>query len=478
MHTVSAAFAAVASSCGQPGSPFVVSPGSTQQGGSSINDLGEVVWSQYDPATGHYQIYSSTRGQLTTDVNDHYYPSINKFGDVVWQQYDAQHTTSIFGLISGRVIQVTYGSGDSHPSINDSGEIVYNAQGQIYSTIRGQLTNDIYPLRSSSPSINNKGDVVWSQMDDSLLVSRIFKLASGATAPVAVTDGTTTPDSPSINDSGEIVWVDVVSGQQRLVSSTRGQLTSVCPVADGHLDPHLNDCGDIVFTASTIMNDSFVMYRLGSSSPCVVPPPPGGFCAQPGSPVPVSPSAPQLYESSMNDLGEVVWSQYEQGTGHTQIFSNIRGKLTSDMSEHRNPSINNLGTVVWGQDDNDSSTIRGLVSGMNVQITSGGSERHPSINDGGEVVYESLGQIYSTTRGRLTTADYILATSPEINNKGQVVWEQFDDQFNRQIYTLPSGTGAVPVAVTSGPISHLMPSINDSGEIVWVEDQAVTPIPS
>ena len=56
----------------------------------SINDNQEVVWAQYDFGSGMMSIYSSKRGDLTTDPLDFIAaePSINNAGDVVWVQMD------------------------------------------------------------------------------------------------------------------------------------------------------------------------------------------------------------------------------------------------------------------------------------------------------------------------------------------------------------------------------------------------------
>ena len=48
----------------------------------SINDMGEVVWSGWDGTD--YEIYSSTRGQLTFNTVDDLRPQINNIGEVAW----------------------------------------------------------------------------------------------------------------------------------------------------------------------------------------------------------------------------------------------------------------------------------------------------------------------------------------------------------------------------------------------------------
>src|SRR6185369_1697576 len=140
--------------CSLPGSPQVISPGSTQQDSPAANALGEVVWSQYDPASGYSQIFSSSRGQLTSDSTNHTAPSINKYGDVVWSQNDG-----IYGIIDGRAIRLIYDTNSYSPVISDNGEIAYvSGWSRIVSTVRGVLYTGSYP---GGLGMNNLGDLVW-----------------------------------------------------------------------------------------------------------------------------------------------------------------------------------------------------------------------------------------------------------------------------------------------------------------------------
>ena len=52
----------------------------------SINDTGEVVWQFSDGID--YEIYSSTRGQLTSNFKADTQPSINNVGDVAWLRFE------------------------------------------------------------------------------------------------------------------------------------------------------------------------------------------------------------------------------------------------------------------------------------------------------------------------------------------------------------------------------------------------------
>ena len=74
----------------------------------------------------------------------------------------------------------------------------------------------------------------------------------------------------------------------------------------------------------------------------------------------------------------------------------------------------------------------------------------------------TINQIYSSTREQLTT-DATDHRSPSVNNRGDVVWEQYDG-VNNQIYGYINGSF---IQITSDNTSHSDPSINDNGEVVW-----------
>jgi tartrate dehydratase beta subunit/fumarate hydratase class I family protein len=543
----------------------------------SINDLGEVVWSQY-------QIYSSTRGQLTFDANPHYSPSLNNRGDVVWEQkLPWEQTGPIYGIISGQLVQVA-ADGNS-PSINDSQEIVWsrleNGYRQVYSNRRGFLTSDF--ANHEEPAINNAGDVVWTQYDPASGWQQVYKLAAGTT-PVRLTSSATHHWSATISNSGEIVWSEGPlpgpGAGARVYSSTRGQLSSAaCPAGDDHVAPSVNACGDVVFT-SMVSGVGNIIYRLGNASPCVVSDTEpnnsiteatlvsgnstttgtvqdpgdwedwykftanagdqikvtvnwaptvlpnmlmvdlmdqyGGWLAgapEPGSPKtitytaaysgtyhvhlmtfpgsrsgytltlkvglgggtcadPISLGSTQQFSSSINDLGEVVWSQFDQATGVNQIYSSTRGQLTSDANPHDSPSLNNLGDVVWEQKFpwEQTGPIYGVISGQLVQVAADGNT--PSINDSQEIVWSRLNngywQLYSNRRGFLTS-DFANHQGPALNNAGDVVWMQQDAVGGLyQIFRRKTGEDQ-PVQVTSGAVHHGSPSISNSGEVVWSE---------
>ncbi|ALC17042.1 hypothetical protein DSOUD_2278 [Desulfuromonas soudanensis] len=439
--------------------PDAISPTSDAPGKAAINDLGEVVWSQKvdTPEVGiHYQLFSSTRGQLTFDAATNVNPSINKFGTVVWQKDDGIRN-SIWVNDLGTVREI-FPDGQT-PAINDGGEIVFVKSGEIFSSLRGVLGT------GADPDINNNGDVVWSNLDSTTGFVQIYGLNSGETLPTPLTSDGVHHNWPSISNDGEVVWVqNDGSGNDRVFSSA-GQLTSDCPAVQYHRNPSVNSCGDLVFTSwdSGVTGQPGEVYRLGTSAPCgASEPPAGGMCGQQGLPVPILADLPTPSKrTAINDLGEMLWSERDIN-GWLQIHSNKRGQLTSDPSHHEFPALNNYGVLVWQQYELDFFSSSIVKSDGGTPVTVAASGMHPSINDAGEVVYEDWGAIYSSIRTSLE----IPGTFPDINNRGDLVCSAFDANDNSQIYRLDYGT-TVPVQVTFEPTEHYSPSINDSGEVVY-----------
>ena len=268
---VNAEFTAIP--CGQP-----LAPAFTFDRSSSINDLGEVVSSLPDYNTGQMQVYSTTRGLLTQDPNDHRYPAVNNQGDVVWEQPDPAGGSRIYGLIAGQL--KTFSSLDSsRPSINGGGEVVWSQydpdtrQKQIFSSLRGRVTADL--TDHWDPSINDRGDIVWLQYVGNY--PQVVGLLSGVRTEI--TTDYIVRDEPAIGNSGEVVWVQAdSSGTNRIFSNRRGQLTFACPAGTGNRRPSINACGDVTFANGE--NGQEVPYRLGSNSPCVTDAEPNDIMSQ------------------------------------------------------------------------------------------------------------------------------------------------------------------------------------------------------
>jgi hypothetical protein len=78
----------------------------------------EMVWTQ--DVNGFSQVFSSVRGQVTSDAADYFEPVVNDQGKIAWVQFVKAHAQ----IFTNRQGQVTNGRVDHYqPAINDFGEM-------------------------------------------------------------------------------------------------------------------------------------------------------------------------------------------------------------------------------------------------------------------------------------------------------------------------------------------------------------------
>jgi hypothetical protein len=253
----------------------------------------------------------------------------------------------------------------------------------------------------------------------------------------------------------------------------------------------------------------------------------------------------RLSRPRINDVGEIVWSQ-RQTIGAETIYSNLRAPIVTNEISHE-PDINNLGEIIWrfgngGQNPNGiRSSVRGTVlqsigidpyydtqrinnNGEIIAGRSGNPERvwsstrgnfansadsfvrETEVNDLGEVVYEGNNRVYSTVRGAISATPFF-GQNPDINNLGEIVWQQSLTLSSSSVWEVWSnvrgklGEGEFPAIndlgevvwqrregnsfniysnirgqITSNPDWNRYPQINNSGAITWLRE-VVAPIP-
>jgi len=122
-------------------------------------------------------------------------------------------------------------------------------------------------------------------------------------------------------------------------------------------------------------------------------------------------------------------------------------------------SINNLGEIVYITRAGMISTTRGRLKDTSYD------KRFPRINDSGEVVYcgpakptgEGPWTVYSTTRGRIA-----YGFTPSINNSGEIVY-MVEQAYRPTINSINRGT---LVTIKNGPAGYHL-DINNSGEVIY-----------
>src|SRR6185369_7635119 len=489
------------SSCGAEVCPDPVTPSTNQQSEPSINDLGEVVWSEY--LNGYRQVFSSSRGQLTYDNIDHYGPVINNLGDIAWSESvwnGGNNTFAIKGIIAGQPVQLASNSQNSSywlGGISDKGEVVWSLYGgsysQVFSSSRGQLTFDL--TYHDAPAISSQGDVAWVQ-NDGTGMRQIYKLAVGATTPVAVTSDSRTHDEVALNSLGEAIWADFNGGSSRLYSTTRGQLTFSTPSGD-HRAPALNNCGDVVF--STMGSGSDKVYRLGQNAPCLN----------------VNTNNDSQSQATAVALGSVLtgtidaaisgeeWFRFDLLAGQTvniRVNYNFtpQNMLTMDLFESAGTTLPAQygpmpGQMSYTATANGTYSLRlksitgrfGYALSISRNSSSCGAEvcpdpvtpstnqqSEPSINDLGEVVWSEYlngyRQVFSSSRGQLTY-DNIDHYGPVINNLGDIAWSESVWNGGNNTFAIKGIIAGQPVQLASNSqnSSYWLGGISDKGEVVW-----------
>jgi len=470
---------------------------------TGINDRGEVVMLR---SSGNYSdsfIYSSVRGRLTREAAFYESPSLNNRGDVVWVQYYGTGNRQIFKLAAGSSTPeaVTTVTGDYyHPAINDNGEIVWLQSGQIVSNLRGQLTDGALGGSVHSLKIDNCGVVLFGSRNDSTGSTALYRIGGSAcvshpepnhsreqAAPVSFGDIFTGLTDASANQAdwygfggvaGDTIHLTVNydngAGNQLVLGlyDSAGNLLSgatrsnpagidlTAPYGGSYYLKLESQAGRIAYAVSLSKYSS----NCGAG-PCPEPVVPG-----------------DVWMPSINALGEVFWLQNDRATANIQLFSSLRGKLTSDQAQHQAVAGNSLGDLVWVEavDGPSDKILRGVINGQPVTVAM--TENRISfidINDRGEVVWNETrddgnSQIFSNLRGQLTRGQ-ISSYQPSINNLGDLVFVRPSQEAGpMQVYLLAAGS-TEPVALTSDSLLHYSPSIAESGEVAWAERDPALP---
>lgn len=157
-----------------------------------INDSGEVVYCGPAKPTGEgpWTVYSTVRGKIAYGFT----PSINNAGEIVYVAEQAYRPT-INSITRGTLVTINNGPAGYHLDINNSGEVIYKVNNQIFSTTRGLITT-IVGSAPSGITINNLGDILYSNvkgvfyMDGTNLTTKLSKVSRFARfgGPVDVND--------------------------------------------------------------------------------------------------------------------------------------------------------------------------------------------------------------------------------------------------------------------------------------------------
>jgi hypothetical protein len=214
----------------------------------------------------------------------------------------------------------------THPSINNSGEVVWAVQNStgIYSSVRGQLSTT-----GVSPHLANSGEVVYADMfqgpDLDLVSTTRGRLTFGGFIQLGFSDF-------DVNANGEVVYVASTNGNQQVFSTVRGQVT-FDPV--DHYNPCINDLGEILWN------------RYGQGP---------GLVSSTRGPLPGY--YPLIY--GVNNYDEFCYEDvlYDGNLSTSpHLASNLHGVVINDVYQYQwGGGINDAGTLVWAAPANESST--------------------------------------------------------------------------------------------------------------------------
>jgi hypothetical protein len=209
-----------------------------------------------------------------------------------------------------------------------------------------------------------------------------------------------------INNSGEMVWC--LNADGGIYSSVRGKL------ADSGYFPKLANSGEVVYAQS--FADSGPKWDLVSTT--------RGRLTFGGS-IDVNQS---LYD--VNSSGEVVYIKSDPATGHRQVYSTVRGFVTSDAADHFFPCISDNGEVVsyeiYGGVPHTVSTTRGVLPpnyGLGPLDLNNQGEICFSGNLFSPVNGYTSPHIFSSTHGVIINNPDLYQWDGGINDAGVIVWD-------------------------------------------------------
>jgi len=242
---------------------------------TSINNLGEVVWTETGGDVTSWEIYSSARGRITNDGFSDAMPVINDSGQIAWQSGRAPVGNPADWEVILDGVRLTNNTGfDGEVNLTNAGEVIWSGTGGLQSSTRGLLGGG-----GSSLDANELGEVVYR---------------NGSNQIVSTTRGTIggPGDHPSINDSGEVVWITLT---QQVMSSTRGA------IATNALLPTINNAGVIVY--AKFVNGNFDIYAYDN-----------------GVETAVTTGRLIGLDYSMNNLGQIAFTQYDPLTRTSSVW--------------------------------------------------------------------------------------------------------------------------------------------------------------
>ena len=248
-------------------------------------------------------------------------------------------------------------------------------------------------------------------------------------------------DRPRLNNYGEVVWSKRLEGSTyRVYSSSNGLVSS----GINYRDPDINDHGEIIWR-----------FGDGGSGP-------NGIESSLRGVIFTSAHIDPYYDTQrINNNSEIIASRY----GGSQVWSSTRGNLPTYGSFDRQTELNDNGEVVSRVFNGPNGNTFDIYSTERGAITNDGIwQYNPDINNIGEIVWDQNGQVWSDLRGMIG-----FGSNPAINDLGEIVWSSGGD-----IYSNVRGQ------LTFDIDNDLYPQIANNSDVTFLRSStipSVVPVP-
>jgi hypothetical protein len=301
-----------------------------------------------------------------------------------------------------------------NPQINDSGQVAWEADGQVYLWDRLQIRKLSTGERSNfNPKMNRQGQVVWESWDGR--EGELFLWEGQAVRPLA--NPGIHDFGPEINGRGQVVWTGSQDGDAEIYFWDGVSVRRITHNQVPDSDPHLNDQGQVAWLEGDGRHTQVFLWD--------------GSAAQQLSHSDLDAAGVQI-----NERGQVLWVAGDSARTTVELWDGSTVRSLSDA--HRNnhsARLNNLGQVAWVGGDRpdglDSAVYLWDGARVTPLSTDTGEHTELQINDCGQVAWQgwiasgSTPQLYLWSSGRvvrLTTGERS-SYNFELSDSGQVIWE-------------------------------------------------------
>jgi hypothetical protein len=332
---------------------------------------------------------------------------------------------------------------DFNPQISDNGQVVWcKDEGEHYDIVLHHIEyagnfnvmpiQTINPHDDISPQINNKGQVVWCSFRYDSEDSGDYEIfLYDGSSPKQLSDNPGCDSLPQINNNGKVVWCGYEGENYEIFFYDCNKIKKISDNPYDDFSPQINNEGLMVWYGRKDGEDYEIFVHDGNQILIETTDPDDDLYPQ------------------INDNGKVVWCRYVNKNYEIFLYDIYEKKFPKNISNNTFddlfPQINNKGQVVWhGYDGEDYEIFL-----YNPDPNTDPNERIIKTDNSHDDLF------------------------PQINNKGQVVWYGYDGKdyeiflYDPDPNTDPNESTIKTEIKTDNPYDDISPQINEKGEIVW-----------